>query len=487
MPHPVHEAVFRSQPEEHAFASLEVIEGEIPRELSGTFLRSGPGLLEVGRDTLNFFDGHALIAGVSFEGGRARFRSRFVKSPLYLAETSAGAMKQRRIFTNLPARWSNLFALAFGNSAMHDVYSWGGKVIAGNDPGHFALDPKTLDTLGPERFGGAAAEGEEMGPMPYRDPASGRLVGWLKRPGGLRPDVLRFVELDESLRVVKDTGPLPLDTSPALVHDHRATASYYVATEQAVRLKAGTALWGARTVYEALVTPPGKTADLLLVPREGPARLVRVPLPAGIEIAFHVINAFDRGQHVVVDLVTYDGRICFEGAASAAHRDRNGIARYPSAIPAPRRFVVDPARGALVEHQALGDVAIEAPEIADDRMGRPYRYCYGPVVSGDHGAPDPGGYFYAPAIAKIDVERGVSTRWSAGEDAIVSPPAFVQRPGASEEDDGWLIASVLRDASTSVVILDARDLARGPVARVALGIHLPGVSHTRWAGDVQLA
>lgn len=492
----VHEAIFRSQPEEHASSSLTAT-GEIPRELRGTFLRSGPGLLEVGGDTLNFFDGHALIAGVSFADGRATFRSRHVRSPLYQAETAARAMTKRRIFTNLPSRWSNLFGLALGNAAMHDVYAWGGKIFAGNDPGHFALDAKTLETLGPERWGGAVAAGEEMGPMPYRDPASGRLVGWIKKPGGLRPDVVRFVELDEGLRVVKDSGPLALDASPVLVHDQRASARWYVATAQAVRLDAGAAIWGKKTLYEAFVTPPGKTAEILLVPREGAVardvagRLVRVPLPAGLEIAFHVINAHDDGERVVVDLVTYAGRICFEGASSEAHRRKLGIQRRPSPRPTPMRFVVDPERGAILEHRALGALPIEAPEVADERMGRPYRFFYGPTL-GDQPVPDEGGYFFYGALGKVDVETGAASTWSAGPGAVVSPPAFVARPGAEAEDEGWLLSYVLRGdgpsgARASVVVLDARDLARGPLATVELGVHLPGVSHTRWAGDVQLA
>ncbi len=485
MPHTIHQAIFRSQPEEHTCASLAV-EGEIPRELSGTFLRNGPGLLEVGSDTLNFFDGHALIAGLSFSEGKARFRSRLVKTPLLAAETHAKAMKKRRIFTNLPKRWANLFDVDFGNNAMHDVYAWGGKVIAGNDPGHFALDSRTLETSGAEFWGGAVGKGEEMSPMPYRDPVSGHLIAWIKTKGGIKPDRLRFVELDASMKLMRQTSPVVLSASPVLVHDHRATASWYVATEQALRLSVGSALWGKRTLYQSLVAPPGGTAALLLVPRNGEARLVRIPLPEGIEIAFHVINAYEEGENVIVDLVTYAGRICFEGAASEAHQRANGIKRYSSPSPTPIRFVVDPKRGVIVGHHTLGNLPLEAPEIADDRMGAKYGYVYGPTLVKGADVPDTGGYFFYPALAKVKVETGESETWSAGSEAVVSPPAFVRRANSQEEDDGWLIAWVMQEDGTSVVVLDAKAIARGPVAKVKLGVRLPGVSHTRWAADLQL-
>lgn len=489
MPRPVHEAIYRSQPDEHAFRATK-IEGSIPTALAGTFLRSGPGLMELGEHDLSFFDGHALIAGITFADGAATFRSRFVRTPLYEKETRARAVLQRRVFTNHPSRWSNLFALAFGNSAMHDVYAWGeGKdlrVVAGNDPGHFALDPRTLATTGPETWGGAVAKGCDTAPMPYRDPHTGRLVGWIKKNGGAKPDALKFVELDGHFRVAAETPFHPLAAPAALVHDQRATAKWYVTVEQSLRLSAGSAIWGAKTVYESLATPPGATATILLVPREGGGPMIRVPLPAGSEIAFHVINAFDEGDRVVVDLVTYGGRIDFSAAAPARLREKKGYVVKDGPRPTPTRFVVDPAAAKIVESRALGDVPGEAPEVSDDVMGKAYRYAYVPTLSPEGEAPDRHAYFTFGSIAKIDVDRGAVTRWSAGADAVVSPPAFVAREGASEEDDGWLLAWVLREGGASVAILDAKDLAKGPLATIDLGIHLPGVSHVRFAPDVHL-
>ncbi|HKP60251.1 MAG TPA: carotenoid oxygenase family protein [Polyangiales bacterium] len=486
----IYEAVYRSQPEEHASAALS-ISGAVPADLKGTFLRNGPGLMQLGDDAyLNFLDGHALIVGVTFADGRARFRSRYVRTPLYAAETAQHTVLARRPFTNRPQRWTNLFALKFGNSVMHDVYAWGDgeqrRVVAGNDFGHFALDPRTLATLGPETWSGAAPEGKsEMGPMPYPDPHTGRLIAWLKQPGGLKPDALAFVEIDAAFRVAKRTPFWPLAAAPAIVHDQRASAGWYIATEQALRLKPAQAIWGASTAYDALVTPPGGTATLLLASRSDPTALIRVPLPAPIQVAFHILNAFDQGAHVVVDLVTYGGRVGFEAAAPRPLRERTGHAPSDGPLPTPVRFVVDPARGQVVETRKLSDLPGEAPEVADSVMGKPYRYAYVPTSNGAD-LPDRGAYFYFGALAKLDVESGASEVWNAGSDALVSPCAFVQRPAAASEDDGWLLAYVLREPSTQVVILDARALTRGPVATLDLGVHLPGTSHVRWAPDVAL-
>ena len=486
----IHEALFRSQPEEHAFR-IERVSGRVPPDLRGTFLRSGPGLMQLGAANLNFFDGHALIAGVSFDAGRAWFRSRFVRSPLYEAETAQRTVLARRPFTNRPERWKNLFAIKFGNSAMHDVYAWGKpgreRVIAGYDPGHFTLDAHSLATLGRETWGGAAAPGIEMSPMPYPDPHTGHLVGWLKVPGAMKPDTLRFVEVDDEFRLVKQTEAFPLAAAPVIVHDLRATQRYYLTVEQSLRLSPLRALWGAVTAYEALATPAGATATLLLAARTEPAKLLRVPLPAPVQIAFHVVNAFDRGDHVCVDLATYAGRIGFEAAAPKALRDRTGAQPAHGPEPSLMRYVIDPNAGRVVESRKLTDVPGDAPEVADSVMGRPYRFAYVPTHGPNSDAPDRGAFVYYDAIAKVDVDSGSSQRWNAGPDALVSPVAFVPRPSAAGEDDGWLLTYLVRESNAALAILDARALEAGPVATLELGVHLPGVSHTRWAAGLQLS
>ncbi len=476
----VYEAVYASQPLEHT-ARLEA-EGRVPKGLSGTLLRSSPGVTRLGGRALNFFDGHALIAGVSFrDGGPCGFRSRHVRTPLYEEEIAAGRMTKRRLTTNLPSRWANFLNVKLGNTAMHDVFAYGGRVFATNDPGHFALDAATLETIGAERWGGAVRPGWDMSPMPHVDPTSGRLIAWLKQQGGRKPDALKFVELDEQLRVVQETRAHALGKAPAIVHDLRATRRWYVATEGAPRLSVLDALWGKKTVFESFRWPEDETLALLLCPREGGDRLVRIPVPE-VKAAFHVINAYDDGDHVVVDLTTYAGFVNF---SATAPREVRGADPAPSVPPRPRRYVVDPRAGTIVSHRVLCDRAFEAPEVPDALMGARHRFAYGATQGGDERSPDDASVLYFGGVGKLDTDTGEMTRWSAGPGAIASPPAFVSR-GAGE-DEGWLLAWVLDGRGTSVVVLDALDLAGGPIARVPLNVSLPGVSHTRFAPNLHLA
>ena len=77
---------------------------------------------------------------------------------------------------------------------------------------------------------------------------------------------------------------------------------------------------------------------------------------------------------------------------------------------------------------------------------------------------------------KVDV-------WDAGPDQYAQEPIFCPRPGANDEDDGWVFTMVydtLTDTS-QLAILNAQDLKAGPVARIKLPHKIPfGMTLFAW-------
>lgn len=68
---------------------------------------------------------------------------------------------------------------------------------------------------------------------------------------------------------------------------------------------------------------------------------------------------------------------------------------------------------------------------------------------------------------------------SAGE------AVFIGREGGADEDDGWLMTMVhdVPNEKAELVILDAQDFDRGPVARVLLPQRVPYGFHGNWVSD----
>ena len=78
-------------------------------------------------------------------------------------------------------------------------------------------------------------------------------------------------------------------------------------------------------------------------------------------------------------------------------------------------------------------------------------------------------------IAHHDAATDSTEFWYAGADSSPEEPVFVPRSPDADEGDGWLLTIVGRRAEnrTDLVVLDARDVAAGPVAvcRFPLRVH----------------
>ena len=85
-------------------------------------------------------------------------------------------------------------------------------------------------------------------------------------------------------------------------------------------------------------------------------------------------------------------------------------------------------------------------------------------------------------IVKYDETTGARTEWFAGSTAHVGESVFAPDPAGTNEDDGWLVNAIYDDTrdGTDVVILDARDVAHGPVATVHLPQRVPFGFHANW-------
>jgi all-trans-8'-apo-beta-carotenal 15,15'-oxygenase len=85
------------------------------------------------------------------------------------------------------------------------------------------------------------------------------------------------------------------------------------------------------------------------------------------------------------------------------------------------------------------------------------------------------------AIEKLDLHSGERWVWSAAPRGFVSEPLMVPRPGATAEDDGWLLCLVWTGGrcASDLVILDAASLAE--VAVLELPLAVPHGLHGSWA------
>jgi carotenoid cleavage dioxygenase-like enzyme len=472
------ESIFRDA--EERVAAVKATSGTVPPELRGTLLRNGGGRMRVGDQSLGFFDAAGVIAGLGFRDGSAVLRVRFVKTPLFESE-KAGKLVYRRSWTNLPGRWRNLGNVALAPLVAHDVYAWNGRIYATGYPGedHWALDPATLDTVGPARF---APKGAQQSPMPRPDPVSGRLIAYYVTPGFVRTDAITIVELDADWKIVKQASA-PLAHRLAQVHDVAFSAKHYVVIENPQRLDVLGVLAGKRAVFDTIGWEPGP-AVAVVIPRDGSAP-VHIPLPEGNKHAFHLFNAYDDGDKLIVDGCFTSVPTDFSATLPAKLREQRGdtLGQFPHTEAV--RLTLD-VNAKTATSRKLATVFAEGPEVNPAFHGRPYRFAWGASSGGEvEGTVDPALSAWGRSVARFDFETGSIARWHR-PGSIVSQPSFAARAGGTAEDDGWVLAWVLDLATeaASVVILDARDLTL--VAELDLAGHLPGTSHCRFEASIDL-
>lgn len=447
------------------------VEGALPGGLSGTFYAVGGAGTRVGETALHGLDAHGRVTAVTLGGGRGRLSAKMVETPLFGAERAKQAMAKRRVFTNKPARWSNLFDVDLGNNAVHNVIPWGGRLVVANDPGFFVLDPASLETVGPAPVG--PKKGATFSPMPRRDPRTGRHVVFEHRPG-LR-DTLVVRELDDAFSVAAEQS-YALPRGASLFHDVAFTESWYAVVAFGALSVPG-ALWGARPFFEA-VRFGAEIPVLYLLPRAGGAA-VPIPLPGALS-HFHFWNAHEVDGRVVLDAIGYPSLVNFSALHPPKARAAVGVRITPTPASRSVRYVVDAERREA-RAEPLSEVPAEAPAIREDRRGRGYRYGWAPTSGGPGDEEDRGAYFWFHALARHDFAERRAELWDAGPRTYVSPAAFVPRGEA--EDDGWVLA-LLQDAAagtTSLAVFEAWAIGKGPVARLRAPGLIGMVSHVAFA------
>jgi len=218
---------------------------------------------------------------------------------------------------------------------------------------------------------------------------------------------------------------------------------------------------------------------------------------------FHSVNAYDyldaasNSVNIHVDLCSYEGvsnlpyrEYTLSNVVNPAQPFQDGtLVRYELAA-VDKTSTSDPP-GRVTVAAAIPGVAAELPRIAKSASAQPnYRYVYFTAGNGGRspGTTVPIGRLgtglkmvaaaFLGSLAKSDWLTGTFKRWQPPNgDSCPCEPVFVQRPGATEEDDGVVLTIVVnREGSHSVLVaLDGKsftEVARADMPQIyGLGPH----------------
>ena len=401
---------------------LEVV-GNIPKDLSGLYLRNGPN--PMGQPNIkkyHWFGGEGMLHGVRLDGGKAVwYRNRQVG----------------------------------GNNANTHVISHAKKIYAIVEAGGSPVEiDQELNSLTEEPFYGTLKTGFTA--HTKLDPESKELHGITYNfPRGTYE--AHHVVVGKNGRINR-ADLLPL-SSGTMLHECAITENYVLVFDLSITfsfLKLGTG-------YFPFSWNNDHQARIGLLNRKTNDGVIKW-FSIDPCYFFHTVNAYeDERGNVIVDAMKYQ---------KLFDEDWNGpFTEFPPHL---TRWSLNLSTGNASEQQ-LDDLPAEFPRMHPDLNGKVNRYGYSLGV-GSGQKPDFG------RIIKYDFAKNTNEVYELSEEMEGAEPVFIPAENQKSEDEGYLLLYVYNKETnkSDLVIFDAQSIQSGPRATVKLPQRVPFGFHGSW-------
>ena len=456
--------------------------GEIPRELDGAFYRVQPDPQfppRLGDDIA--FNGDGMITRFHFHDGQCDFRQRWAKTDKWKLENEAGKAlfgAYRNPLTDDESVKGQIRSTANTNAFIFGGRLWAMK----EDSPALVMDPATMETFGFEKFGGKMT-GETFTAHPKIDPKTGNMIAIGYAASGLCTDDVTYMEispLGELLREVWFKVPYY-----CMMHDFGVTEDYLVvhivpSIGSWERLEQGKPHFGFDTtmpVYLGVIPRRDEVSaeDIRWFKRDNC-------------FASHVMNAWQEGTKIHFDIPEAKNNM-FPFFPDVHGAPFNGM----EAMSYLTRWTVDLASNSddFESVTKLTETAGEFPRIDDRFTGLPYRY--GWMLEMDYKRPvelkgGSAGGLLMNCLCLIDHQTGAEQHWWCGPVSSLQEPCFIPRSADAPEGDGWIVqvCNRLEEHRSDLLLFDALDIAKGPIATIQVPIRLRFGLHGNFAPADQI-
>lgn len=443
--HPFLSGIHAPLHDERTLTDLAVT-GTIPPELNGRYVRNGPNPFAPDPRGHHWFVGDGMVHGVALKDGKALwYRNRYIRTT---SLEQAGGPKAS------PGPRRGIREVVNTNVIQH-----AGKTLAIVEASSYPQELSyELDAVASSDFGGTL-----KGPFsahPHRDPLTGELHAICY--DAMTPDTVWHVVVDPAGKVVREE-PIPVADGPS-IHECTITNNYVVVFDLPVTFSMKAMLGGAQFPYR---WNPDHPARIGLMPRKGTAADI---IWCAIDpcYVFHVANSYEREDGVVIiDSSVHE--TMFNGGTKGPNGKALGMERWE----------VDPV--AKIVTRVTVDSAPQEFHRPDERFfGQPYS------LSWSLGLPAADSAFLGSApIYRYDMATGERQAHDFGPGRVPGEFVFVPRSADAPEGDGWVMGYVIdtQAETTDLVILDAADMARPPVASIHIPHRVPPGFHGNWLPD----
>jgi len=456
-------------------AGLEVVQGEVPKQLSGGFFRligdrKWPAFVE---NDIFMLGEDGMASCFYFKDGKVDFKMRYVRTPRFVAEEKAGRAlfgEYRNPFTDDPS----VAGLSRGTANV-TLLAHAGKLFAmKEDSPVIEMDPFTLETIGEYDWDGAVTA-KAITAHPKIDPRTGELVFFGYCAAGPATRDIAYYEADAEGRVIHEAWFKAPYT--CMVHDIMVTEHYVVFPITPLRHELE---WIERR-EPAFKWDPNEEVYLGVLPRKGNGDQIRW-FKGPNQCHGHTVGAFDDGRYIYADN-TFSKRSFFHFFPNV-----DGSVFSPAdTMPYMKRIVIDmKSEGDSFIERKLFEYPCELPRI--DTRFETMDYNFVTMNLLDVPGQDRVGHGFQ-WVATMDINGNRPAKiYYAGDDCSIGEPQFVPKSNDAPEGEGYILTVVGKhqEMRSELLILDASDINAPPVATVALPFRLRSTGHGYWYSTSQL-
>ena len=462
--------------EEYNYDMTE-IEGDLPRNLRGTFFRNGPGRQKIGGKKYgHWFDGDGMLCAYSFNNGKVSFMNRYVRTPKYIKETEYQKICFRGFGTQIPGGLSSNFMKMPANPANTSSVYHGGKFLALNEGGKpWELDPRNLETVGEYTYGGELEPSMVFSAHGKVHPRSGDYINFGAGVSGFgirgpKP-CLNIYRVNQEGEMTQKSK-VPLDNFP-FCHDFALSDRHAIFFLGSIVF--GNMLpvvVGTRTISDQVIFDPQIPMQILVVDLETLAEVKRFETDPGAII--HFGNSYEKGNEIVIDGMFQDSFVANETLKDVFNPDgRFGGGWY-------KRYFLDMESGAMRVEDVFSHEC-EFPTFNSAFSGMENSITYA-ACSIENGA---NSFFNGMARVFGD---GSSDVVSLPPGYYGSEPMFAASSDSRGEGDGYLLVVVYNgfEHRSELRIFKAENI-EAPVCILKHPHHLPHQFHGFFTPEIFLA
>ena len=467
--HPYLNGAWTPLMEEVDATDLEVIEGAIPDDIDGIYLRNTENQIHQPLGRHHPFDGDGMIHQISFQNGKANYRNRFVKTRCFDAEQSA----EQSLWGGLMDGPGTSLRPGFGahgslkDSSSTDIVVHAGKAIStfyqcGEG---YVLNPETLEPEGLAPW--VPIDGISAHPRVDENTGEMMFFNYSK----FAP-YMHYGVVDKDHKLVHYV-PIELP-GPRLPHDMTFSENWSILNDLPV-------FWDEELLkrdIHAVRFHKDMPSRFALIPRHGDPSEIRW-FEAAPTYVLHWLNAYEEGDEVIMDGYFQEDPSPPPIAEAGEHGHLMAYLDEHSFKSRLHRWRFNLKDGTTTEEQ-LDDRIVEFGMINQQYSGRKYRYVYSTFAK-------PGWFLFCGFI-KHDLETGESETVTLDDGRYASEAPFAPRVNSQSEDDGYLVSFIMDENSgtSECILIDAKNFEAGPVCRIKLPHKICSGTHSTWVSRDKL-